>query len=240
MPFTSRWWVICVIIVGFAVFGRIIRGVSNSGAVAGAVICFALFAGAGWAGFAALCLVFVLTSAATRIGYAGKLRRGTAESREGRTASQVLANLAVAAIGSLAFSCSHDPRYLLVSGAALAEAAADTVASEIGQALGGVPRLLTTWASVPPGSDGAITAAGTVAGIVAAVLVSGAYSFSESLGFRGCAICLLAALVGTLADSLLGATAEKSGLIGNNGVNFISTALAGALAFLLGRSNGIF
>ena len=46
-------------------------------------------------------------------------------------------------------------RLLIAMGAALAEAAADTVSSEIGQFLGGVPRLVTSGKQVAPGSDGA-------------------------------------------------------------------------------------
>lgn len=239
MAFATKWWLICSIIAGFALFGRFIRGVSNSGAVAGAAICCALFAGAGLGGFAALCAVFVLASTATRFGYARKLRRGTAEPRGGRTAAQVLANLGAAALSSLAFAVWPDSGYLVASGAALAEAAADTVASEIGQALGGVPRLVTSWGKVPSGSDGAITVVGTIAGLIAAILVSGLFSLLQGLGIRGFVVCLVAALIGTIADSLLGATVERRGLIGNNAVNFCSTIVAGTAGFLLSSLNGI-
>ena len=61
---------------------------------------------------------------------------------------------------------------MVAMGAALAEAAADTVSSEIGQAVGGVPRLVTNWKLAPSGTDGAITLAGTAAGVVAAIAVS--------------------------------------------------------------------
>ena len=55
--------------------------------------------------------------------------------------------------------------------AALAEATADTLASELGEVLGGPPLLLTTLRRVAPGTDGAISLAGTVAGTGGAVLV---------------------------------------------------------------------
>ncbi len=58
--------------------------------------------------------------------------------------------------------------------AALAEAAADTVSSEIGQVLGGRPRMITTLRAVDPGRDGAMSLAGTLAGVVAAAVVAGA------------------------------------------------------------------
>jgi hypothetical protein len=62
--------------------------------------------------------------------------------------------------------------------AALAEAAADTVSSEIGQVLGGRPRMITNLRAVEPGSDGAVSVAGTVAGLVAAAIVAGAGSWA--------------------------------------------------------------
>ena len=55
--------------------------------------------------------------------------------------------------------------------AALCEAAADTVSSEIGQVLGSRPRMITTLRLAEPGTDGAISFGGTMAGIVAAGVV---------------------------------------------------------------------
>src|SRR5215831_9124460 len=78
---------------GFAVLGYAVHGVSRSGALAGAAVCFALFASAGPGAFVALLTLFVITWIATRVGRARKLRLGTAERGEGRRASQVFANL---------------------------------------------------------------------------------------------------------------------------------------------------
>jgi uncharacterized membrane protein len=44
-----------------------------------------------------------------------------------------------------------------------------------------------------------------------------------------------AGVLGTFIDSLLGATLERRGVIGNNGVNFASTFAAAAIALLLVR-----
>jgi uncharacterized protein (TIGR00297 family) len=228
-----KTWLAEAITLAFAALGRLVHGVTTSGAVAGGVVCFALFIGAGWGGFAGLCAVFVLTWAATHFGYARKQTLGTAEPRGGRTAAQVFANLGVSGLYAVAYSLHQDPGLLLALGAALSEAAADTVSSEIGQAMGGTPRLLTSWAEVLPGTDGAITLAGTAAGIVAALLVSSAYVWFALLGWRGGLICASAGVAGTLIDSLLGATLEHRRMIGNNTVNFCSTLVAAVLALLL-------
>ena len=92
------FWTAAAVTLAFAVLARLLRGVTGSGAIAGGVVCFALYAFAGPAAFAALVSVFVLTWSATRLGYSSKSRLGVAERREGRKASQVLANLAVAGL----------------------------------------------------------------------------------------------------------------------------------------------
>lgn len=183
--------------------------------------------------------VFVLTWIATRLGQDRKERRGTAE-RQGRTAAQVAANLGLAALVSsdLAQSwmagCgwfSRTPMLLLAVGlAALAEAAADTVSSEIGTAQGGQPRMITTLRPVEPGTDGAISLVGTLAGILAAGIVSGVGMMtlggSAAIFWISCA----GGVFGLFFDSLLGATLERRGWLNNDAVNFLSTASAAGFA----------
>ena len=140
----------------FAVLGRVVRGVTTGGALAGAAICFGLLWGGGIGGFFLLLTVFVLTWVSTRLGRARKVGFGTAESGGGRDALQVLANLGAAAGCALAFALVWSDRRLLIAmAAALAEAAADTMSSEVGQAFGGTPRLVTNWRKVATGTDGA-------------------------------------------------------------------------------------
>lgn len=217
----------------FAAFGRLVRGVTNSGAVAGAIVCFALLTGTGWNGFAALCTVFLVTWIATRMGYSRKQALGTAEARTGRTAAQVFANLGVAAGCAILLAMNSRIGLRLAVGAALCEAAADTVSSEIGQASGGTPRLITSWHNVKPGSNGAITFMGTSAGVMAATVVAAVYELPGRGSWHEMAICAGAGIAGTFADSLLGATVERKGFAGNNMVNLASTLIAATVAFWL-------
>jgi len=187
--------------------------------------------------------VFVLTYISTRLGRSQKERLGTAERRHGRSASQVAANLGVAAIvcsevvqswlaGTQWFThATLAPMPLFVVGlAALAEAAADTVSSEVGQVLGGRPRMLTTLREVEPGTNGAISLAGTLAGIVAGAVVSLAGALALSGGWEMFWIAGASGLFGLFFDSLLGATLEWRGWLNNDAVNFLSTASAAAFA----------
>ena len=148
----------------------------------------------------------------------------------GESAAQVIANLGaaglIAAIGL--FSPHAAFLWSIPLLAALAEATADTVSSEIGQAFGGQPLLLTTLRRVEPGTDGAISLGGTGAGLLAAALV-------VLIGMRAlrpapalALVAWLAGVAGLFFDSLLGATIERRGWLGNDLVNFASTLFAAA------------
>src|ERR1035437_6464574 len=179
-PFLAHAWassperlaIAAAVTRGFAVLARALRGVNRSGAPAGGLACFLLFAGAGPTAFATLAALFLMTWVSTRLGYRRKLALGLAEHREGRNAWQVLANLAVAALGSVVFSTTGNPVWLVAALAALAEAATDTVASEIGQTRGPDARLITTWERVPAGTDGGITILGSIAGMAAGLVIA--------------------------------------------------------------------
>jgi uncharacterized protein (TIGR00297 family) len=192
-------------------------------------------------GMVSVLVVLLLTSLATRFGRRPKERLGTAEKRHGRGAAQVAANLGMAALlmDPSVQSALIDTRLLaqrtsasrLALGlAALAEAAADTVSSEIGQVLGGQPRMITTLRRVEPGTDGGITLAGTAAGILAAAIVAsaGCWALHGDLGMF--AVAWAGGIFGLFFDSLLGATLERAGWLNNDGVNFLSTASAAGFA----------
>lgn len=185
--------------------------------------------------------VSLLAFAATRLGREKKERLGAAEGRDGRAAAQVAANLGLAALVSSEFAQSWfagwfagagaaAPPLLVAALAALAEAAADTVSSEIGQVFGGRPRLLTTLRAVEPGTDGAVSAAGTLAGAAAAGVIAAVGAWALRGDLRMFAVSCAGGVFGLLFDSLLGATVERSGWLNNDAVNFLSTGAAAGFA----------
>lgn len=190
-----------------------------------------------------LLALLLLTLAATRFGRARKESLGIAEGPQGRKASQVAANLGVAVLASIPLGIARvflvapmlggTPMRLALA-AALAEAAADTLSSELGEVLGGEPRLLTTLRPVPAGTDGAVSPAGTLAGFAGAVIVAIAAALGLNLTSGQGALVALAAIAGFIIDSLLGALLERRGWLNNDAVNFLSGLAAAIIAALIG------
>jgi len=184
--------------------------------------------------------VSLLAFGATRVGRGQKERLGTAEQRKGRLAAQIAANLGAAALvlndatqtwlKGTHWAAFGGPVPTAAALAALAEAAADTVSSEIGQVLGGRPRMVTTLRAAEPGADGAVSLAGTVAGIIAAAIVSGLGMAALRGDAELFAVSCSGAVFGLFFDSLLGATFERAGWLNNDAVNFLSTISAAGFA----------
>jgi uncharacterized protein (TIGR00297 family) len=217
----------------FAGLARLLRGVSWSGALAGAGVSFLLYSTAGLGAFIGLVSLFAMTLSATKVGYARKQRLGTAERGEGRRASQILANLGVATAAAVISKISQNPLFLLATVAAMAEAAADTTSSEIGQAGCEPVRLITNFEEVPAGTDGGVTIAGILAGVAAAVLMSSVFALVGLIPAKAVAVATLAGVLGMLIDSVLGASLERRKMMNNDAVNLFGTLSAALIATLL-------
>jgi uncharacterized protein (TIGR00297 family) len=220
--------------LALALLAWTLRSITAAAALTGALLTAILCLAAGPSALIPVLAVFLLTYFSTRIGRRKKERLGTAERKHGRGAPQILANISAASLCAAPLLFVTHPRYILLAGAsaALAEAAGDTVSSELGQAFGGRPRLITTLRPVTPGSDGGITIPGTIFAFAAAAFVCSACQQAGLLLPDCYSTVLLAAFLGTLLDSLLGATLERPERLGNNGVNFTSTTFSAALAML--------
>jgi uncharacterized protein (TIGR00297 family) len=212
-----------------------IRSVDRSGALAGFLLGIAIYMGYGWKTFSVAALFFFLGSAATKLGYAKKLQRGVAEGRGGaRGWREALANtLAGAFFSILVITTHHEAAFLAAFVATFAEAAGDTVSSEIGQWLSSRAYLVATLEPVPAGENGAISFAGSTAGLAASAAVVGLGLALRLCGAKAALIALAAAMAANILDSVLGATLEHRGLLTNDVVNFAATTFAGALALAL-------
>jgi uncharacterized protein (TIGR00297 family) len=198
------------------------------------LVAFVLMAAAGFAGFVPLAVVFLLTVLSTRWGYARKLRLGVAERKRGRTGAQVWANLGAATLCAAPLIWLPELSELLLVGAmaALAEAAADTVSSEMGQATARSAYMITDFRDVPIGTNGAISVEGTISGSVAACIVSWVSAASGLVDWHWTPVIAFAGIGGMFLDSVMGAIWENSGRLGNNAVNFVSTVFAADVALI--------
>jgi uncharacterized protein (TIGR00297 family) len=187
-----------------------LRWLTPGGAVAAAAVGGAIleFGGIWWA--AALAAFFLSGTLLTRVGRERKTQPEHAGG--GRRAGQVLGTGAVAALVSVMWALEALPpalRALLPAAylGALAAAAADTWATELGMLSRRPARLITTWVAVPAGTSGGVTLAGTIAGAAGAALVA-------AIGAQARPRLLLAATVAGVAamliDSVLGATVQAS------------------------------
>ncbi|HLL99315.1 MAG TPA: DUF92 domain-containing protein, partial [Rubrobacteraceae bacterium] len=209
----------------FAVLAYAFGMVSRGGALGGFVVGTAIYTSLGPRGFAVLALFVVGGSLLTRLGYGRKQSSGTAEAGGGRRgARNALANCGVAVACALIAAATSSDAFTAAFVASLGAAFADTAESEIGQLYGRAPRLITTLREVPPGTDGAVSIPGTLAGIAAAGLTA---SLGLALGLiaaPGIALLVaLAAFLGTVTDSLLGALAPR---VGNELTNVLCTLAA--------------
>jgi uncharacterized protein (TIGR00297 family) len=224
------WALIINLVFALAALG--LRQITLSGAIAGFLLGFAVYMGYGYKSFLILFSFFVLGVVATRLGYARKLERGIAERRKGaRSWQEAVANISPAAFFSvLVITTPYQRAFLMALVAALAEAAGDTVASEIGKWLSAQAYLITNLKPVRAGEDGGVSIAGTVAGFGAsALVVILAWKLGMLQGWN-VLMALAAAGAGNVADSFLGAALERRGFVTNGFVNFLGSGLAGTLA----------
>ncbi len=230
-----RWMTAAGVTLAFALAARILRGVNNCGAIGGGLACLLLFVAAGPGAFFALAVLFVMTWLSTRLGDLRKRELGLAERHEGRNGWQVLANLGVAAFASLLYALGGNRAWLVAATAALAEAATDTVASEVGQTYGTNAILITTGQSVPSGTDGGITLIGTLSGTVAALIVVAVAAWGVIVPGNQFWIPVATGVAGMLVDSVLGATFQRRGWMSNEAVNLWSTLFTAVLAYAISK-----
>ena len=209
--------------------------VSISGTIVGGVIGFTIYAAAGPAAWALLFVTFIVASVASRLGWQRKVLLGIAEDRRGRRgAGNALANCGVAALAAIAAaSTPHPTAALLALATALIAGGSDTVASEIGKAWGGSTFLITSFGRVKPGTPGAMSLEGTTAGVVAAFGLAALAAALHQIAWSMIAAVVVGATAGAIVESVLGATLEGPGILNNDMLNFINTAVAAAVALAL-------
>lgn len=209
-------WLAALFAVGFAALAFGLKLLTRSGALATAVVGFIVF-GLGGGKFVVPLLVFFGTSSLlSRIGRRRKAGADAATVKGAtRDAGQVLANGGAAALIALLFQplghllSLETPRYLLLLYlTALATVNADTWSTEIGGLSSSAPRLLSSWKQVAPGVSGAITGLGLFAALLGSLVITLVGWAVWRLNAAEFVIVAWAGFLGSLLDSVLGASVQ--------------------------------
>ncbi|XP_065339888.1 transmembrane protein 19 [Cloeon dipterum] len=235
----TRWLMSMVIPLAFVAWGLKKRSLNTSGAVLGLIVGFVLTLSS-YSFLACLMTFFVTSSKATKYR-SDKKRKIEKEFKEGgqRNWIQVLCNGGMATelallylidsgCGERTVDFSRDYRASWLSMGVLGAFACcngDTWASELGSVIGNTnPFLITTREKVPRGTNGGVTVGGLLFSFFGGLMVGVAYYISVVQLVDSSSLLSsppqwpliiaggLAGLVGSVVDSLLGATLQYSGV----------------------------
>jgi uncharacterized protein (TIGR00297 family) len=198
-----------LLLAGALAFGaRAARSLSTSGAIAALIVGTAATI-AGWSWAIVLITFFIASSVLSRYRRAAREARigQIVEKGDERDAIQVFANGGLFAAAALIGTATGDARWSAAALGALAAAAADTWATEIGTLARGLPRSIVSLKPLPAGTSGAITVPGTIASLAGAAAVTAVASLT-GLGRWPLAI-FVGGVTGSLADSVVGATIQE-------------------------------
>jgi uncharacterized protein (TIGR00297 family) len=211
-----------------------VGSITIGGALTGVIFAGVIYASLYLAGLVVLGIALALTLLTSRAGRATKAGIAAAKAGgERRGVGNIVANCVVGTLGAALELFSFDWGLELAAAwfvAGIAAGASDTVASEIGKAWGGTPRSFPTWQRVAPGTPGAVSTLGTLAGVIAAALMTLPAAAMWLIPSTFVIPIVLASTCGAFLESALATRFEADGILDNNTLNFLNTAAAAALA----------
>lgn len=203
------------------------------GTLTAGLVAVVIYAGTGLMGILLLGSFFLLGTLATSWQKDKKVKAALAETHSSRrTAGQVWANGGVATIlGMCAFTWpAQQQLFTIMMAGAFSAATADTLSSELGVLYGKRCYNIRTFRPDRRGLDGVVSLEGTLLGVVGSLLIGFLLLAGTGFSAKMLLVVMLAGLAGNLADSWLGATLERGGVLGNNAVNFLNTTVGAVSA----------
>ena len=235
--FSFSLMLVIFLLIAFAAGSYFLRKLTGMASIVGGITALVIYLGGGLPALIMLGVFFVLGTAATshkrnfknemRLTHAGETKRNL---------GQVLANSGVPAILSLLNIATGytQPVLLVMVAASLASATGDTLSSELGNVYGRNFYNVLTFKKDQRGLNGVISVEGTLFGAIGSLAIATIHAVAYDLNFAFFVI-VVSGVAGNLSDSLLGASLERKGYLGNDAVNFLSTAIAGVVALLMTR-----
>jgi uncharacterized protein (TIGR00297 family) len=198
--------VILAIIIAVIAFA--LRFLKASGAVATFLLASLVYGVGGWKWTVPILTFFILSSLLSKMG---KSRKDSVESvfeKSGtRDVGQVAANGGVAGMLILLQYCFQDSNFYPLYLGSLAAVTADTWGTEIGTLFKARTRSIVTMRDVRPGTSGGVSLAGVSGGVLGAAIV--VLSASAWIGLTlFVAVAIVAGFIGSIADSIVGATLQ--------------------------------
>lgn len=233
---------ICIngVIAGAAYYTKMVR---KSGIIGGLLVGIPIYYFLGYRGFLVLFTMFILGTLTTKIGFKTKKEKGIAEEAEGargfkNAIAKCLPGVFFAA--GVWFGDWDSGTFARMMGlafvASFATGTFDTVSSEIGQVYGKLTVTLIPTRRVHPGTEGAVSLEGTVAGLIAtALIILLSYGLHLIGNSKAILTVLASAFIANLVESILGSQFEQKRLLGKFETNLINTLLGGILAIFLFR-----
>jgi len=249
-----------ILVISFV--GWKMKSLTGSGAIGAIVIGLSIYLGFSIQGLLLLGCFFVSSSLLSKFQSVKKSNlHDMLEKGDRRDIVQVLANGGVPAILSLVQATGQSFGQVVLLGfcISIAAANADTWASEIGTLSKQNPRLLLTFKKVERGTSGAVSLLGSFAAVVGSAFIAIGAGVLFSLSWYPIALVILFGFMGNLLDTLLGQTIQvkyictvcgkltekqyhchnrglkmkKFSFLNNDGVNFLSIALATILGLII-------
>ena len=237
--FISGIWINAFLINFLLIFlGHRLPFLTKKGWIHAGILGTLLLGSIGWNGWISVCVYLLLGTLVTKIGYKNKASRGIAESRGGKRGPENVWGSAATGCSLALLSCFW-PDYLTLFMVGFASSftakLSDTFSSEIGKRFGKSTFLITTLKPVLPGTEGAISIEGSVAGLFGSLIMTLVMiNFSIISGISVALIVLLSGFLATILESYIGAIAQnKINWMTNELVNSIQTSLAAFISIYL-------
>lgn len=223
--------------IPFGLLAYYLNTVNKSGLTCGIAVGTVIYLCLGPGGFIILFTFFLLGSWSSKHKYKWKLSHGVAQENKGKRGSKhAIAKGGVGLVMAIMALLTDTPEIFKIAFvAAFATATFDTISSELGQIYGKRTILITTMRPVPVGTDGAISAEGTIFGVLSAAFISIEAYLLHVINLQSIVIVIIASCVGTTVESILGATIERRKWVSNEVINFINISTGAGVSLFLAK-----